>query len=104
MDPKFAILAAVNYFLDGDLPSAAEHLSDYQAWRRKGGFEPSVDFDTEELERGGFYKRLTPDADNVAGWLFAKIRDACEDKGIDVVTFDAATLDRIDEAFGSTEE
>lgn len=43
MDPKQALLDALQSMADGDRESARESLDNYWQWRRRGGFDPQVD-------------------------------------------------------------
>lgn len=40
MDPKACLNACDQAIIDGDVHTAREYLSDYYAWRKRGGFQP----------------------------------------------------------------
>lgn len=63
MDPKQTLDTAVGAFIDGDYQTVFDSLVDYDLWREKGGFQPSVEY-IDGLTAG----------DIVARTLWAKIR------------------------------
>lgn len=42
MDPKACLRSASDALKDSDFEAAADSLTDYYAWRRSGGYEPTI--------------------------------------------------------------
>lgn len=95
MDPKAALLEAINIYLDGDLATAAENLHSYANWRARGGFEPRV----ERSEIDAALKLPAEHsccADHIAAWLTIQVkRDLDTKHGLKVERFDDKTMDLI---------
>ena len=62
MNPEACLQRGLHAIATGDLTEACLALSDYRAWRARGGYEPPPDGDTRanELERLLLLRRKTP--------------------------------------------
>lgn len=103
MDPKAALLEALDFYLSGDVPTAADRLAGYLDWRRNGGYEPTVEFSDDDIAGMGLAKH-TCCADHAAQWIFNSIKDECAKHGIEFERLTPAVLDRIESAFGESAE
>ena len=48
MDPRACLNLADQSISEGDIAQAKQSLSDYRVWRRKGGFEPTMEWVPEQ--------------------------------------------------------
>lgn len=103
MDPKAALLEALDYFLSGDTATAADRLAGYLDWRRNGGYEPTIDFSDDDIAGMGLAKH-TCCADHAAQWLFNRIKEECAQRGIEFDRLTPAVLDRIEDVLGESGE
>lgn len=104
MDPKAALIGALSCFFNlakyGELLEGAEKLGAYQEWRSRGGFEPELDRDCDEVKQfAALHPGVILDADHIAANLASDYGCEVEKNcGFYVERFDAKTLDRISNA------
>lgn len=104
MDPKAALLFSLRAFFDlakhGELLDGCERLGAYQEWRARGGYEPELDRDCDEVKQfASLHPGCILDADHIAANLASdwgvEVEKNC---GFYAERFDAKTLDRISNA------